>query len=64
MKAYVTQLASKYLPRALDTYPVYTAPSTKALFAAYETALRREHTCTRCLTFPTPEMDELADRII
>ena len=43
MKAYVTQLASKYLPRALDTYPMYTPPSTKALFAAYETALRREH---------------------
>jgi hypothetical protein len=76
---------------------VYTTPSTKALLAAYETALKREHApdpkllkscaskvgamiyaapaarfecaysigiCVRCLTFPTPEMDELADRII
>eukprot|EP00966_Prymnesium_polylepis_P333809 7389227-Prymnesium_polylepis.1 len=97
MKAYVTQLASRYLPRALDSYPVYTTPSTMALFSADETALRREHTpspqllksyaskvgamiyaapaarfesaysigmCARCLAFPTPEMDEFADRII
>eukprot|EP00966_Prymnesium_polylepis_P250797 5799143-Prymnesium_polylepis.2 len=97
MTAYVQQLASKYLPRPLDTYPKYAVPSTKALFKAYETALKREHTppaalcssyaskvgamifaapaarfecaysigiCARCLTFPTPEMDECADRII
>eukprot|EP00966_Prymnesium_polylepis_P296214 6842577-Prymnesium_polylepis.1 len=44
MKAYTEQLASKYLPRPLESYPQYTTPSTKALFQAYETALKREHT--------------------
>eukprot|EP00966_Prymnesium_polylepis_P006766 155934-Prymnesium_polylepis.1 len=49
MKAYVVQLASKYLPRPLETYPLYTTPSTKALFAANETALKREHVPTAAL---------------
>eukprot|EP00966_Prymnesium_polylepis_P239035 5528443-Prymnesium_polylepis.1 len=29
MKAYVEQLAVKYLPRPLHTYPQYDTPSTK-----------------------------------
>ena len=44
MKAYVMQLASKYLPQPLADYPRYTTPSTKELFKSYETALKREHT--------------------
>ena len=97
MKAYVTQLATKYLPKALESYPTYHTPCTKELFSAYERALLREQTptpellkaygskagamifaapaarfecaygigiCARCITFPTPEMDALADRII
>eukprot|EP00966_Prymnesium_polylepis_P100298 2323240-Prymnesium_polylepis.1 len=93
MKAYGQQFASKYLPRPLESYLTYDVPSTKALFKAYETAMKREHTpaaalcssyaskvgamifaapaarfecaysigiCARCLTFPTPEMDECA----
>eukprot|EP00966_Prymnesium_polylepis_P335474 7390834-Prymnesium_polylepis.1 len=50
MKAYVMQLASMYLPRPLDTYPTYDVPSTKALFKAYETALKREHTPSAALS--------------
>jgi hypothetical protein len=36
MKAYVTQLATKYLPKPLDAYPLYHVPATKDLFASYE----------------------------
>ena len=97
MKAYVTQLATKYLPKPLGAYPVYHVPATKDLFASYERALQRNDTmpperqkeyaskvgamifaapaarfdcaysigiCARCLTFPTAEMDQHADRII
>ena len=97
MKAYVTQLATKYLPKPLDAYPLYHVPATKDLFASYEKAMQRKDTlpserqkeyaskvgamifaapaarfdcaygigvCARCLTFPTEEMDQHADRII
>ena len=97
MKAYVTQLATKYLPKPLEEYPFYHVPATKDLFASYERALKRDDTlsperqkeyaskvgamifaapaarfdcaysigiCARCLTFPTAEMDQSADRII
>ena len=42
MRAYVSQLATKYLPKPLDKYPVYTTPSSKELFTSYERALLRE----------------------
>ena len=49
MKAYVTQLAEKYLPKALTSYPRYHVPCTKELFSSYERALLREQT-------PAPEL--------
>ena len=49
MKAYVTQLAVKYLPKALTSYPQYHVPCTKELFSSYERALLREQK-------PTPEL--------
>ena len=44
MKAYVTQLATKYLPKPLEEYPFYHVPATKDLFASYERALNRDDT--------------------
>jgi hypothetical protein len=49
MEAYVTQLAEKYLPNPLSSYPQYHVPCTKELFASYERALLREQK-------PTPEL--------
>ena len=49
MRAYVTQLASKYLPKPLDKYASYATPSTKELVTSYEKALLREET-------PSPEL--------
>ena len=47
MKAYVTQLAEKYLPKALTSYPLYQhVPCTKELFSSYERALLREQKTT------------------
>jgi hypothetical protein len=41
MRAYVLQLAVKYLPKPLQDYKLYHTPATKELTAAYETALLR-----------------------
>ena len=43
MRAYVLQLADKYLPQPLEKYPKLKVPGTSQLFHDYEQALKREH---------------------
>ena len=42
MKAYVSQLATRFLPKPLAEYPKYKTPATRELYKSYERALRRE----------------------
>jgi hypothetical protein len=96
-KAYLSQLAVRFLPKPLDEFPAFPTPCTRELVKAYERAVTRTDTlsaegkqkyaskvgaaifagptarfdclytlgmCARCLTFPTAEMDEAADRCI
>ena len=96
-RAYIEGLASKQLPRPVNSYNSFSTPYSSSFTSDYETAQLRAHTldpeltqrfgskvgaliyaspttrtdCSwvigmlaRCLTFPTPEMDAAADRVI
>jgi len=52
-KAYVTQLAKKYLPKPLSEYPHFATPADKTLMAEYDAALKTKGTATKemCATY-------------